>query len=107
MRRLYNEHRWRKGRLRGGHQRQLGHRMAIPADAPLWCAMYDTLGTARHLELRRHRQPQRDVDVVGDLPTACPSDFMVSVTATNNMTCAPSAATGPPPSMWAHRVLMW
>jgi hypothetical protein len=45
--------------------------------------MYDTLGTAGILNCGATANNDVDIDEVGDLPTACPSDFMVSVTATN------------------------
>ncbi|MCB0795150.1 MAG: S8 family serine peptidase, partial [Flavobacteriales bacterium] len=54
-----------------------------PADSPLWCAIYDSLGTEGILSCGATANQAYDVDQVGDLPTACPSDFMVSVTATD------------------------
>lgn len=55
-----------------------------PANSPLWCAMFDTLGTAGILNCGATANNAVNVDAVGDLPTACPSDYMISVTATNN-----------------------
>ena len=55
-----------------------------PKDAPLWCNFYDTLGVHGILSCGATTNSNLDVDVVGDLPTACPSNFMLSVTATNN-----------------------
>lgn len=54
-----------------------------PEDAPLWCAFYDTLGAHGILNCGATANVDWDVDIEGDLPTACPSDFMISVTATN------------------------
>ena len=51
-----------------------------PADAPLWCAFYDTLGQQGVLNCGATINGNQDVDVVGDLPTACSSDFLISVT---------------------------
>jgi hypothetical protein len=55
-----------------------------PANAPLWCAFYDTLGAAGILSCGATANNNVDIDQVGDLPTACASEYMVSVTATNN-----------------------
>lgn len=54
-----------------------------PADAPLWCAFYDTLGEHGILSAGATANNNVDVDVVGDLPTACPSEYLLSVTALN------------------------
>ncbi|MCF8256178.1 MAG: S8 family serine peptidase [Flavobacteriales bacterium] len=55
-----------------------------PDNAPLWCAFYDTLGAYGILSAGATANAQINVDVNGDLPTGCASDFMISVTATNN-----------------------
>ncbi|PHI18204.1 hypothetical protein CEQ90_19100 [Lewinellaceae bacterium SD302] len=51
-----------------------------PADSPLWCALYDTLGNYGILNAGATANENLDVDADGDLPTACPSDFLISVT---------------------------
>lgn len=55
-----------------------------PADVPIWAALYDTLGAAGILNCGATTNNDVNVDVVGDIPTAVPSDFMISVTATNS-----------------------
>ncbi|MBK6621300.1 MAG: S8 family serine peptidase [Saprospirales bacterium] len=55
-----------------------------PADAPVWCSFYDTLGVEGILSCGATANNNVNIDVVGDLPTACPSEYMVAVTATNN-----------------------
>ncbi len=50
------------------------------ADAPLWCAMYDTLGTHGIISCGATANASINVDVDGDLPTACPSDYLIAVT---------------------------
>ncbi len=84
MRRLYNSTGGAKGAFVVATNASWGVDGGQPADAPLWCAMYDTLGTAGVLNCGSTTNNNVDVDVVGDLPTACPSDFMISVTATNS-----------------------
>ncbi|HQV37660.1 MAG TPA: S8 family serine peptidase [Flavobacteriales bacterium] len=84
MRRLYNSTNGAKGAFIVATNASWGVDGGQPADAPLWCAVYDTLGTAGVLNCGSTTNNNVDVDVVGDLPTACPSDFMISVTATNS-----------------------
>ncbi|MEM0998185.1 MAG: S8 family serine peptidase, partial [Bacteroidota bacterium] len=55
-----------------------------PSQAPLWCAMYDTLGTYGILNCGATINNNTNVDVAGDLPTACPSDYLISVTNMNS-----------------------
>ena len=55
-----------------------------PADVPLWAAFYDTLGTYGILNCGATANNNVNIDVVGDIPTAVESDYMISVTATNS-----------------------
>lgn len=55
-----------------------------PADAPLWCAAFDSLGKEGILSIAATANIPVDVDVVGDLPTTCPSEYLVAVTNLNN-----------------------
>jgi subtilisin family serine protease len=52
-----------------------------PSSAPLWCAAFDSLGAAGILSVAATANASLDVDVEGDLPTACPSDYMLAVTS--------------------------
>jgi hypothetical protein len=54
-----------------------------PADSPLWCALYDTLGSYGILNVGATANANNNVDTQGDLPTACPSKYLVSVTNVN------------------------
>jgi hypothetical protein len=55
-----------------------------PADAPIWCAFYDSLGVQGILSCGATANNNVNIDQVGDLPTSCPSDYLISVTATNS-----------------------
>ncbi len=68
----------------------------VPAsEAPLWCAVYDSLGSAGILNVGATANQNWDVDVVGDLPTSCTSDYLLAVTSsTNEDLLAGSAAYG-------------
>ncbi len=83
MRRLYNETNGEKGAFVVATNASWGINGGQPADSPLWCTMYDSLGAEGVLNCGATANNAVNVDVVGDLPTACPSDFMISVTATD------------------------
>lgn len=84
MRKLYNETNGQKGAFVVATNSSWGTDGGQPDDAPLWCAMYDSLGAYGILSCGATANNNVNIDVVGDLPTACPSEYMVSVTATNN-----------------------
>lgn len=50
-----------------------------PSDAPLWCAFYDTLGHYGILTAAATVNGETDVDRLGDLPTTCPSPYLIAV----------------------------
>jgi len=83
MRRLYNETNGEQGAFVVATNASWGIDNADPTDYPIWCAIYDTLGTAGVLNCGATANNNVNIDAVGDMPTACASDFMVSVTATN------------------------
>lgn len=84
MRRLYNQTGGAQGAFVVATNSSWGTDNGQPSQAPLWCAMYDTLGVAGILSCGSTANNNVNVDVVGDLPTACPSEFLISVTATNS-----------------------
>ena len=66
-----------------------------PDDAPIWCAALDTLGHAGVLSVAATANIPVNVDEVGDLPTSCPSDYMIAVTSLDhNNIKAENAAWG-------------
>lgn len=54
-----------------------------PDSMPIWCAFYDTLGKHGIINIAATMNLDENVDSVGDMPTACGSDFLISVTNTN------------------------
>ncbi|QQR87858.1 MAG: S8 family serine peptidase [Flavobacteriales bacterium] len=84
MRKLYNTTGGNKGAFVVATNSSWGIDNADPNDYPLWCAFYDSLGAAGVLSCGATANNNLDMDVVGDMPTGCTSDFMVSVTATND-----------------------
>ncbi|MEM7161180.1 MAG: S8 family serine peptidase [Bacteroidota bacterium] len=84
MRQLYNETNGDRGAFVVSTNASWGIDFGQPSDAPLWCAFYDTLGVHGILNCGATINGNQNVDVVGDLPTACPSDYMISVTNMNH-----------------------
>jgi serine protease len=61
-----------------------GEKNKFPADAPIWCALYDSLGNLGILNVAAPLNDNIDVGINGDLPTLCPSSFILNVTGTQN-----------------------
>jgi Subtilase family/Secretion system C-terminal sorting domain len=62
----------------------LGIDRAFPKDAPLWCSMFDSLGNVGILSCGATTDANNDVDAVGDIPSTCPSPYLITVSFTNN-----------------------
>ena len=84
MRQMYNNSNGTTGAFVVATNASWGIDNGNPASAPLWCAFYDTLGYHGILNMGATANNNVNIDVVGDLPTGCGSDYMISVTATNN-----------------------
>lgn len=66
-----------------------------PQDYPIWCAMYDSLGSAGILSVGSTMNLSANVDQTGDVPTACSSPYLITVTNTDrNDAKFPQAAWG-------------
>ena len=48
-----------------------------------WCDMYDAMGSEGILSVGATANANTDVDAEGDMPTTCPSPFLISVTNTD------------------------
>lgn len=94
MRRLYNTTQGQQGAFVVATNSSWGTDNGQPADAPLWCAMYDSLGAQGVLNCASTTNNNTNVDVFGDLPTACPSDFLISVGRTNSADVRASGGYG-------------
>lgn len=58
---------------------------ANPADSPIWCSLYDVMGELGILSAAATINGNVNVEEEGDMPTNCPSDFLLGVTsATHN-----------------------
>lgn len=79
----YNETNGEEGSFVVATNSSWGINNGQPANAPLWCAFYDTLGVHGILNGGATANANFDIDVTGDLPTACPSEYMIAVTNMN------------------------
>lgn len=84
MRNLYNTTGGASGAFVVATNASWGIDNANPANYPVWCAYYDALGQVGILNCGATANNNVNIDVVGDMPTACSSDYMISVTATNS-----------------------
>jgi hypothetical protein len=57
---------------------------ANPDNYPLWCNFYDTLGYYGIINIGATTNNNTNVDVSGDMPTACSSPYMVGVGRTDH-----------------------
>ncbi len=55
---------------------------AMAADHPLWCQQYELLGEAGILGVCATTNRNTNVDEAGDMPTTCPSNYLIAVTNT-------------------------
>ena len=84
QRKLYNQTKGKRGAFVVATNSSFGAANRFPRDAPIWCAMYDSLGAIGVLSIGATANNNIDVDQVGDLPSTCPSDYLVVVTSTDN-----------------------
>jgi len=82
MRKKYNETDGEFGAFVISTNASFGVDYGNPANYPLWSAMYDSLGVAGVLSAAATMNIHTNVDVVGDMPTACDSDYLITVTNT-------------------------
>lgn len=84
MREMYNNSNGAEGAFVVATNASWGVDFGNPEDAPLWCGFYDIMGQEGILSCGATINGNQNVDIIGDLPTACPSDFMISVTNCDN-----------------------
>ena len=82
MRQLYNETNGESGAFVISTNASFGVNYGNPANFPLWSAIYDSLGVAGVLSAAATMNINVNVDEVGDMPTACESDYLITVTNT-------------------------
>lgn len=83
LRKLYNETAGAKGAFVVAVNCSWGINYGQPSESPIWCEAFDVLGEAGILSVAATANIPVNVDEVGDLPTACPSLYLLSVTSLN------------------------
>lgn len=94
-RKKYNETYGQEGAFVVATNASWGINNGDPANSPLWCAMYDSLGQAGIINMGATSNSSVNVDVVGDLPTTCPSEYLIAVTMTNSDDVRAGSGYGP------------
>ena len=80
QRKRYNETQGKEGAFVVATKASWGLARVKPEEYPIWCAFYDSLGQVGILNVAATESSQNiDVDVVGDMPTACGSPYLISV----------------------------
>ena len=84
MRQMWNNSNGSQGAFVVATSASWGIDGANPSNYPLWCQFYDTLGHYGILNVGATTNQNLDVDVAGDMPTGCVSDYMIGVGRTGN-----------------------
>ncbi|MFT4667308.1 MAG: hypothetical protein ACI8YQ_002238 [Polaribacter sp.] len=82
MRTLYNDTNGAKGAFIVCTNASFGIK-AFPQDEPIfedWCDIFDSLGEVGVLSVGATTNDNVDIDIMGDMPTSCPSEYLVTVT---------------------------
>lgn len=82
LRALYNSTNGALGAFVVATNSSFGVDYGQPANYPIWCAMYDSLGVYGILSCGATANLNINIDIMGDIPTACPSDYLIAVTNT-------------------------
>jgi subtilisin family serine protease len=95
MRKLYETSGGSKGAYITVANSSFGVDFGDPLNFPIWCALYDSLGQIGILSVGAGPNAAVNVDQVGDIPSTCPSEYLIAVTNTNSGdSLAPSSGVG-------------
>lgn len=95
QRQAYNQSNGQRGAFIVAANSSWGADGLTPEEAPVWCSFYSYLGQAGILNVAATANQNWNIDVVGDMPTSCPSDFLLTVTASTSRDQRGNAAYGP------------
>jgi Subtilase family/Secretion system C-terminal sorting domain len=91
-RKLYNQSNGAQGAFVVSTNSSFGVDNGQPSNYPLWCAFYDSLGVEGILSAGAGPNNNVNIDIVGDIPTTCPSNYLIAVTNTTNTDARNSGA---------------
>ncbi len=83
QRRRYNRSNGQEGAWVVAVNSSFGVDFGLPVNFPIWCAIYDSMGVEGILNVGATMNNGSDVDLVSDIPSACSSEYLVTVTNTN------------------------
>ncbi|MBO7616763.1 MAG: S8 family peptidase [Bacteroidales bacterium] len=84
MRARYNETNGEEGAFIVATNSSFGVDYGNPDDYPIWCSMYDEMGNVGILSCGAGPNMNVNVDVVGDVPSTCPGDYLIGITNTTS-----------------------
>jgi hypothetical protein len=85
MKKLYLESNKMKGANIVAINMSVGMDNAFASDAPIWCSMYDSLGKVGIVSVSAATNRNVDVSVTGDIPTLCGSQYLITVSSSDDM----------------------
>lgn len=83
QRKLYNQSNGTKGAYIVVANSSFGVDNAFEHEFPLWCSLYDSLGSVGILSVAATTNKPENVDIAGDIPSLCSSPYLMAVTNTN------------------------
>jgi subtilisin family serine protease len=94
MRKRYNETGGLEGAFIVATNSSFGVDYANANDFPLWCGLYDSLGSVGILSAGATINSFINVDNLGDMPTTCRSDYLITVTNLTRLDVISNAGYG-------------
>ena len=91
-RKTWNQTQGDKGAMVVAINCSFGINFGTPQQSPLWCTVIDQLGQEGILTIAAAANGNWDVDEVGDMPSTCPSDYLIAVTSLNHFDQKPADA---------------
>ncbi|MCB0724008.1 MAG: S8 family peptidase [Ignavibacteriae bacterium] len=82
QRKLYNQTGGLKGCYVVATNSSFGLDFEQPENHPIWCELYNLMGREGIISVAATMNNHSNVDVTGDVPTACSSDYLITVTST-------------------------
>ena len=82
QRKLYNETNGAEGAFVVATNLSAGISDVFGTEFPIWCSMYERLGQEGILSVTATDNANTDVDVIGDMPTTCESEYLITATST-------------------------
>ncbi len=84
LRRTYNQTNGASGAFIVAANSSFGIDEAWAEDYPIWCGLYDSLGTLGILSVAATTNSLRNTDHTGDMPSSCASAYLIAVTETDS-----------------------